>query len=53
MGLDEIRKINIYVSKEAKDLLIKYQRDNDFPRQDDALDALIKDWGQMNTERKT
>ena len=49
--MDEIRKINVYISKEAKALLIQYQRDNDFPRQDDALDELIKDWNKMNNNQ--
>lgn len=49
--MNEIRKINVYVSLVAKNLLIKYQRDNEFARQDDALDALIVEWDEMSAIR--
>lgn len=49
--MDDIRKINVYVSVVAKELLITYKRENGFARQDDALDALILDWGEMNKQR--
>ena len=49
--MEEIRKINVYVSLVAKDRLVQFQRSKKIARQDDALDTMILDWDRMNEKR--
>lgn len=50
--MEDMEKINVYVSVEAKQTLKQFKLDHRCKRQDDALDALLKDWDRMNKEQQ-
>ena len=43
-----MQRVNLTVSDEAKEVLLKYQKMHQYNRQDDALDALLKEYERMS-----
>jgi hypothetical protein len=42
-----MQRVNLTVSDEAKEVLLKYQKMHQYNRQDDALDALLMEYEHM------